>query len=80
MGFTDAGNLLNLLLGLQESEGLCVRFLLDSDNRLVSLFWMSSRDVNNYKRYGDVLLFDNTYKNNRFQMILVIFPIVKKKV
>ncbi|KAK8954279.1 Protein FAR1-RELATED SEQUENCE 2 [Platanthera zijinensis] len=41
---------------------------LDSDGILRSLFWADSRARNDYITFGDVIVFDVTYKTNRLMM------------
>uniref|UniRef100_A0ACD5XCJ2 Uncharacterized protein n=1 Tax=Avena sativa TaxID=4498 RepID=A0ACD5XCJ2_AVESA len=46
---------------------------LDDKGRLKCLFWCDSQSRMDYKDYGDVLVFDSTYKMNRYGMPFVPF-------
>nr|XP_011465766.1 PREDICTED: protein FAR-RED IMPAIRED RESPONSE 1-like [Fragaria vesca subsp. vesca] len=47
------------------------RFTADLEDRMVDMFW---RDVHSFvDYYGDVLIFDSTYKTNVYNMSLVLF-------
>jgi zinc finger SWIM domain-containing protein 3 len=45
----------------------------DSKGRLKSLFWCDAQSRQDYNDYGDVLVFDSTYKMNRYGMPFVPF-------
>uniref|UniRef100_A0ACD5V8N2 Uncharacterized protein n=1 Tax=Avena sativa TaxID=4498 RepID=A0ACD5V8N2_AVESA len=46
---------------------------LDDKGRLKCLFWCDSQSRQDYQDYSDVLVFDNTYKMNRYGMPFVPF-------
>ncbi|KAJ1381993.1 MULE transposase domain [Sesbania bispinosa] len=46
---------------------------LDSDGRLMCLFWCDGHSQLDYKVFGNVLAFDATYKKNKYHFPLVIF-------
>ncbi|XP_028108698.1 protein FAR1-RELATED SEQUENCE 5-like [Camellia sinensis] len=45
----------------------------DQENRLGKLFWADSRSRLDYAAFGDVLVFDTTYKTNAYNKPFVIF-------
>ncbi|CAL5328636.1 unnamed protein product [Camellia sinensis] len=45
----------------------------DQENRLDKLFWADSRSRLDYVAFGDVLVFDTTYKTNAYNKPFVIF-------
>ncbi|KAH6796316.1 hypothetical protein C2S51_037302 [Perilla frutescens var. frutescens] len=56
-----------------EDEGFFYRFKLDSDGRLSNVFWRDSMMCKDYHFYGDVLVFDTTYRTNKYNMIYAPF-------
>ncbi|KAJ1394081.1 MULE transposase domain [Sesbania bispinosa] len=46
---------------------------LDSEGRLMRLFWCDGHSQVDYKVFGDVLAFDATYKTNKYHFPLVVF-------
>ena len=48
-------------------------YQLDENERLKTLFWCDSQSRRDYAEYGDVLVFDSTYKMNRYGMPFVPF-------
>ncbi|KAH6771474.1 hypothetical protein C2S52_016277 [Perilla frutescens var. hirtella] len=56
-----------------EDEGFFYRFKLDSDGRLSNVFWRDSMMCEDYHLYGDVLIFDTTYRTNKYNMICAPF-------
>ncbi|KAK0571085.1 hypothetical protein LWI29_010716 [Acer saccharum] len=49
------------------------RFNTDDDDRLANIFWRDSNSLFEYKCFGDVLVFDTTYKTNAYGKPLVLF-------
>ncbi|XP_071933623.1 protein FAR1-RELATED SEQUENCE 5-like [Coffea arabica] len=47
-------------------------FIVTYDGRLGRLFWLDSHSREDYKYYGDVIVFDSTYKTNRYVHPLVV--------
>ncbi|CAN0899857.1 Protein FAR1-RELATED SEQUENCE 5 [Linum grandiflorum] len=45
----------------------------DAENRVTKVFWADSMSITDYSCFGDLLLFDATYKKNIYNMPLVIF-------
>lgn len=71
----DAEEFLNLLDQIkQENENFfyCVH-INEITQRLERVIWMYPEQRVNYSRFCDVIVFDNTYKTNRFQMPFGIF-------
>lgn len=54
-------------------EDLFSRYSLDEDGRLANLFWRDSESLKDYEWFGDVLIFDSTYKTNVYGKPLVVF-------
>ncbi|KAL6130824.1 hypothetical protein ACLB2K_069203 [Fragaria x ananassa] len=49
------------------------RFTADSEDRMVDMFWRDGHSFVDYQCYGDVLIFDSTYKTNVYNRPLVLF-------
>ncbi|XP_004309848.1 PREDICTED: protein FAR1-RELATED SEQUENCE 5-like [Fragaria vesca subsp. vesca] len=49
------------------------RFTTDSEDRMVDMFWRDGHSFVDYQCYGDVLIFDSTYKTNVYNRPLVLF-------
>ncbi|XP_063939804.1 protein FAR1-RELATED SEQUENCE 5-like [Daucus carota subsp. sativus] len=45
----------------------------DEKNRVRTMLWVDPRSVNAYKNFGDVVVFDSTYRTNRYCMPFVPF-------
>ncbi|XP_017250720.2 protein FAR1-RELATED SEQUENCE 5-like [Daucus carota subsp. sativus] len=45
----------------------------DEENRVRAMMWVDLRSVNAYKNFGDVVVFDSTYRTNRYCMPFVPF-------
>ncbi|KAM3197683.1 hypothetical protein ACQJBY_073010 [Aegilops geniculata] len=48
-------------------------YMLDKEGQLKSMFWCDAQSRRDYQLYGDVIVFDNTYKMNRYGMPFVPF-------
>ncbi|KAL6204964.1 hypothetical protein ACLB2K_022230 [Fragaria x ananassa] len=55
-----------------EEQFYC-KFSVNEDNKLCNLFWRDTRSLVDYESFGDVLLFDTTYKTNCYEKPLVLF-------
>ncbi|PIN26811.1 hypothetical protein CDL12_00436 [Handroanthus impetiginosus] len=53
-------------------KDLIFDFTLDDENTLSRLFWIDGMSCAQFKLFGDVLLFDSTYKTNPYQFPLVM--------
>lgn len=51
----------------------CCFFCVDQHGRLANLFWRDSQSLIDYKRFGDVLIMDTTYKTNIYGKPLAVF-------
>ncbi|KAL6199747.1 hypothetical protein ACLB2K_029530 [Fragaria x ananassa] len=49
------------------------RFTTDPEDRLVDIFWRDGHSYVDYQCYGDVVIFDSTYKTNAYNQLLVLF-------
>ncbi|VVA37300.1 PREDICTED: FAR1-RELATED SEQUENCE, partial [Prunus dulcis] len=58
--------------GAMDLEFFC-KFSVDEENRLGNLFWRDSTSLLDYIAYGDVLIFDSTYKTNVYDKPLMLF-------
>lgn len=75
-GRTVMSELLSTLELKKENDGWFVKFILDEDLRLKSIFWMSPVQRELYLRYSDVVFNDNTCNTNMFNMPLGTFVII----
>ena len=48
-------------------------FELDANNRLVSFFWRDKQMLDDYTLFGDLVVFDTTYRTNKYDMICAPF-------
>ncbi|KAL6215106.1 hypothetical protein ACLB2K_014537 [Fragaria x ananassa] len=48
-------------------------FTADSEDRMVDMFWRDGHSFVDYQCYGDVLIFNSTYKTNVYNRPLVLF-------
>ncbi|XP_074356143.1 protein FAR1-RELATED SEQUENCE 5-like [Apium graveolens] len=66
----DAECGLLLLRELQENSfgNFFYRVDVDDENRVRGLVWVDPRSMNAYKNFGDVVMFDSTYRTNRYCM------------
>ncbi|PIA38288.1 hypothetical protein AQUCO_02800159v1 [Aquilegia coerulea] len=53
--------------------GFFKKHQVNEKQQLTKLFWSDSQSQEDYKLFGDVLLFDSTYRTNRYGMPLVVF-------
>ncbi|WVZ84607.1 hypothetical protein U9M48_031629 [Paspalum notatum var. saurae] len=49
------------------------KYLVDGEGHLKGLFWADSQSRIDYKAFGDVVVFDSTYRTNRYNMPFVPF-------
>ncbi|XP_004301632.1 PREDICTED: protein FAR1-RELATED SEQUENCE 5-like [Fragaria vesca subsp. vesca] len=59
-------------LAAKDPHFIC-RFTTDLEDRLVDIFWRDEHSFVDYQCYGDVLIFDSTYKTNVYNRPLVLF-------
>ncbi|XP_010686164.3 protein FAR1-RELATED SEQUENCE 5-like [Beta vulgaris subsp. vulgaris] len=74
----DAQNVIdNLYQRQQKDQDHFFRFKLgggDKGNKLTAIFWRDSQMMEDYKIYGDVIVFDTTFRTNKYNLICA--PIV----
>ncbi|XP_056685504.1 protein FAR1-RELATED SEQUENCE 5-like [Spinacia oleracea] len=63
-----------MYLELEGDPNFFVRFRLDEKGKLRSLFWRDSMMMEDYGIFGDIVVFDTTYRTNRYNLICA--PIV----
>lgn len=73
---SDAAQLICLLSKKHAECGYFFRFQVDVDNRLMSIYWSSPEQILLARRFSDVIICDNTYKTNRWNMPLTLFCII----
>ena len=56
-----------------EDNGFYFRVKLDEGGRLSNVFWRDSMMNENFQIYGDVFVFDTTYRTNRYNLICAPF-------
>ncbi|XP_021775475.1 protein FAR1-RELATED SEQUENCE 5-like [Chenopodium quinoa] len=56
-----------------EDPNFFFRVRLDADGRVCNLFWRDSMMLEDYKLYGDVTVFDTTYRTNLYNLICAPF-------
>ncbi|GAB2229304.1 hypothetical protein Droror1_Dr00023442 [Drosera rotundifolia] len=70
----DAPHLLDLFMDMQEIDP---RFFyavdLNEDHCLRNIFWVDSKGIDDYTKFGDVISFDTTYFTNKYRVPLVVF-------
>ncbi len=71
----DANNFIKELEYLKsQNEEFCYEVLIDLEtNELQQAIWIFPEQKMNYCRFYDVVVFDNTYKTNRFGIPFIIF-------
>ncbi|XP_071923050.1 protein FAR1-RELATED SEQUENCE 5-like [Coffea arabica] len=69
----DAEGAFAYLFGKKDVDpNLYFNFTVDSEGRLSRLFWSDSRSREDYRCFGDVLVFDSTYNTNKYLHPLVV--------
>ncbi|CAN0846252.1 Protein FAR1-RELATED SEQUENCE 5 [Linum grandiflorum] len=58
---------------LEKDKKFFLKYTFDSENRLEKVLWADSMSIADYSCFGDLLLFDATYKKNIYNMPLIIF-------
>lgn len=70
----DAQNVIDNLYNLQsEDPDVFFRFRLKENGKLESIFWRDSIMREDYLAFGDVTIFDTTYKTNKYNLICGFF-------
>ncbi|XP_027171783.1 protein FAR1-RELATED SEQUENCE 5-like [Coffea eugenioides] len=69
----DASQVLAYLDGRANGEpNFFYKYAVDVEKRLIRLFWTDSQSRLDYQCFGDVLVFDSTYRTNAYRKPLVI--------
>lgn len=75
--FIEAGDAQSLLNHLQSKQAQDSMFYysvqLDHESRLTNVFWRDGKSVVDYNCYGDVVIFDTTYRSNKYNLICAPF-------
>ncbi|KAF3677085.1 hypothetical protein T459_17048 [Capsicum annuum] len=70
----DAQALINHFMHLQsEDSNFFYSFQVDEDGRFCNFFWRDSISRMHYECFGDVIIFDTTYRTNKYNMICATF-------
>ncbi|XP_047965985.1 protein FAR1-RELATED SEQUENCE 5-like [Salvia hispanica] len=70
----DCQSLLKHLQSLQASESnLFYSFQVDDQNRMTNFFWCDGASRIDYDCFGDVVVFDTTYRTNKYNMVCAPF-------
>ena len=70
----DARDLLRFCkVDKEDNSRFQYEFTFDEENRLEHNFWSPTHCFDWYQKYGDVVVFDTTYKVNAYDMTLGIF-------
>jgi hypothetical protein len=68
---------MDLLKYCEDAKNTCSKFqyayTLDEERRLEHIFWSPTCCYDWYEKYGDVVVFDTTYKVNSYEMPFGIF-------
>ena len=74
----DAQNVIDSLYQRQaEDQNFFFRFKLggaEKENKLTAIFWRDSEMMEDYRIFGDVVVFDTTFRTNKYNLICA--PIV----
>ncbi|XP_021751039.1 protein FAR1-RELATED SEQUENCE 5-like [Chenopodium quinoa] len=77
MSMVEGGDMQNVLDTLQEradqDPSFFYRLKFGEENNVVSYFWRESQMLEDFKSYGDVLIFDTTYRTNKYGLICAPF-------
>ena len=70
----DAQTVISYLIELQRRDpDFFFKYMVDGEGHLKGLFWCDSQCLLDYEAFGDVVVFDSTYKINRYNLPLVPF-------
>ncbi|CAL8997118.1 unnamed protein product [Prunus brigantina] len=70
----DAQSLMNLFKRKQAEDPMFFYTVqVDQENRMTNFFWRDGRSRIDYDCFGDVVVFDTTYRTNRYNMICAPF-------
>ncbi|XP_074293647.1 protein FAR1-RELATED SEQUENCE 5-like [Silene latifolia] len=70
----DAQSLVNHFCNEQQNDPMFFYSVqLDDDGHMTNFFWRDGRSLIDYESFGDVLIFDSTYRTNMYGMICAPF-------
>ena len=70
----DADTAIGIMITRRERDpDFFFEHTVDDEGRLKNLFWCDSQSRRDYVDYGDVTVFDNTYRMNRYGMPFIPF-------
>ncbi|CAN6275242.1 unnamed protein product [Urochloa humidicola] len=70
----DARTVLGLMQRRQrEDPDFYFDYQVDNEDRLISMFWCDTQSCMDYQSFSDVVVFDSTYRMNRYKMPFVPF-------
>ncbi|XP_019261901.1 PREDICTED: protein FAR1-RELATED SEQUENCE 5-like [Nicotiana attenuata] len=70
----DAQTLVDRFMHMQsEDSSFFYSFQVDEDGRMCNFFWRDSISKLHYECFGDVMIFDSTYRTNKYDMICAPF-------
>ena len=70
----DANTAIGMMLSRKKRDpGFFFEYQLDENGNLQTMFWCDSQSRQDYQDFGDVVVFDSTYKMNRYRMPFVPF-------
>jgi zinc finger SWIM domain-containing protein 3 len=70
----DTQTVISYLTELQRRDpDFFFEYMVDGEGHLKGLFWCDSQCLLDYEAFGDVVVFDSTYKTNRYNLPLVPF-------
>ena len=70
----DAATAVGIMVGRKERDPeFFFEYRTDEEGRLTSMFWCDSQSRLDYQDFGDVVVFDSTYKMNRYAMPFIPF-------
>ncbi|XP_021730585.1 protein FAR1-RELATED SEQUENCE 5-like [Chenopodium quinoa] len=77
MSMVESGDMQNVLDTLQEradnDPSFFYRLKFGEENNVMSYFWRDSQMLEDFKAYGDFLIFDTTYRTNKYGLICAPF-------
>ncbi|KAL8474795.1 hypothetical protein ACS0TY_031288 [Phlomoides rotata] len=70
----DAATLIDMIQDQDEEESdFFYNVRMDDEGKLAHIFWRDSMMKEDYVIYGDVMVFDTTYRTNKYELICVSF-------
>ena len=74
LGATDAMSLIHYMRSSKQKDNkFQYVYTVDEQKRLESLLWCHPKSLEWYEKYGDVVVFDTTYKVNAYDMPCALF-------